>query len=202
MTLPENSLTYWTLVACVVIGIPASLILGVSIGGKALRALRTGVAISASRAEYRRTDTPSLYWLTLSLQAFNTTACLLVAFALASFPVLAAVSILPHGPPRARAEAEMMAMEAAAESYQADHGHYPTGDAAAISKALTGDGHSNHKVYIEWPAKSIAPSGALLDPWGTPYRLKSGHGFFIQSAGPNKRFEDSKAPGSDDISTA
>lgn len=197
MTSPDNSPVFWTLVICVLIGLPASLILGVWIGRKALHAWRSGVAISSSRAEYHRKEMPFLFWLTLSLQIFNTLACLLVALALAGFAILSLLGTR-QGHNVARPEAELMALEAGAESYKADHGHYPNGDDAAISKALTGP---NPKVYIEWPAKSIAPNGALLDPWGTPYRFKSGESFVIQSAGPNKRFEDPKAPGSDDIST-
>ena len=94
----------------------------------------------------------------------------------------------------------MAAVQAAAESDKADHGNYPTGDEAAVSKALTGSG-TDSKVYLEWPAKNISSSGALLDPWGTPYRFEAGEFFEVQSAGPNRRFEDPHAKGSDDLST-
>ncbi len=199
MTTLNDSPSFWALAICVVIGLPASLILGVSIGGKVIRSLRSGVAVSSSRAEYRRVETPPLFWLTLSLQAFNAAACLLVALALTALPLLAICGPIGQRSPT-RSLSGTMAIEAAAESYKADNGHFPSGDSVAISKALTGT-PADQKIYLEWPAKSTASNGALLDPWGTPYRFKSGESFTIQSAGPNKRFEDPHTPGSDDLAT-
>lgn len=199
MIILNNSLTFWTLAVCVVVGIPASLIFGVSISRKALSARRSGVAVSSSKAEYRRAEVPLLYWLTLGLQGFNAVACFVVALALAGFTVLFVLGSR-QGHNVSRPRVEIMAIAAAAESYKADHGHYPTGDEATVARALTG-AKPDGKLYLEWPARNIAPSGALLDPWGTPYHFKSGEFLEIQSAGPNKRFEDPSVAGRDDIST-
>jgi len=106
---------------------------------------------------------------------------------------------LSHDPrARGREQAEMVAMEAAFESYHADFGAYPEMRNAAVSQALSGQ-NSQHKVYMEFPTTMVNPDHLIVDPWGTPYEfsLVESHPE-IRSAGPNRKFE----TGGDDSSTS
>lgn len=78
---------------------------------------------------------------------------------------------------RARAKAEVAALEAALESYKADNGDYPTGtnNAAAqsfnlLTNLLPPVSATNKKVYFELPNKGMTNSaGYLTDPFGNTY---------------------------------
>ncbi len=149
-------------------------------------ALRTGVAVGMSRAEYRKDQMPGLYWLTVSLQAVNIVACSLICFALLILPILG----LDRGRIGGRAVSEIAALSAASDSYKADFGDYPAGANAAIFKALTGE-NSKQKVYFEPNKNQISSQGEVVDPWGTPYRFyRSGDVLNIRTAGANRKFGD------------
>jgi hypothetical protein len=84
--------------------------------------------------------------------------------------------------------------------YRCQFGDYPTGDNAAVLRALLG-----HNPAKEWfNAASYKgernAQGEDVDPWGTPYRIESdGHTVRMKSAGPNRRFDQPGTPGDDDI---
>lgn len=74
---------------------------------------------------------------------------------------------------RARAKAEVAALEAALESYKADNGDYPAGTnlaGATTFNLLTNLLPASNKVYFELPNKGMTNSmGYLTDPFGTTY---------------------------------
>ena len=85
------------------------------------------------------------------------------------------------------------------QQYREFVGSYPTGNNAAITKALLGQ--SEKKVLILAVRRSnINDKGEITDPWGTPYQFYFSHNeVLIRSAGPNKAFEDSAVPTADDL---
>ena len=85
------------------------------------------------------------------------------------------------------------------QQYREFLGTYPTGSLQEISKALSGQG--DKKVIIMATTKSKKNArGEMVDPWDTPIQFYfAQNGVMIRSAGPNKVFEDSKAPHSDDL---
>lgn len=78
-------------------------------------------------------------------------------------------------------------------------GSYPTGNNAQITKALLGQ--TEKKVLILAVRRSdVNDKGEIVDPWGTPLQFYFSHNeVLIRSAGPNKAFEDSAVPTSDDL---
>jgi hypothetical protein len=84
------------------------------------------------------------------------------------------------------------------QQYREFVGTYPTGNNAAIAKALLG--RTEKKVLILAVRKSdMNDKGEILDPWGTPLRFYfSDNEVMIRSAGPNKVWEDC-AISSDDL---
>jgi len=78
---------------------------------------------------------------------------------------------------RARAKAEVAALEAALESYKADNGDYPAGTNNPgtngfnlLTNLLPPVSASNSKVYFELPNKGMTNSaGYLTDPFGNTY---------------------------------
>jgi len=77
----------------------------------------------------------------------------------------------------------------ALESYKTKFGQFPSGDSAAVFRALRGE-NSDDMVFFQ--AASVSPDGSVLDPWGTPYKLYfSGDETIIRSAGPNRQFDGS-----------
>lgn len=85
------------------------------------------------------------------------------------------------------------------QQYKEFLGTYPTGNLQEISKALSGQG--DKKIIIMATTKSKKNArGEMVDPWDTPLQFYfAQNGVMIRSAGPNKVFEDSKTPNSDDL---
>jgi len=85
------------------------------------------------------------------------------------------------------------------QQYREFTGSYPTGNNAAIARALLG--RTEKKVLILAVRKSdMNDKGEILDPWGTPLRFYySENEVLIRSAGPNKVWEDSALPSADDL---
>jgi len=85
------------------------------------------------------------------------------------------------------------------QQYREFVGTYPTGNNAAIAKALLG--RTEKKVLILAVRKSdMNDKGEILDPWGTPLRFYFAENeVMIRSAGPNKVWEDSAIPTADDL---
>jgi hypothetical protein len=85
------------------------------------------------------------------------------------------------------------------QQYREFTGSYPTGNNAAIARALLG--RTDKKVLILAVRKSdMNDKGEILDPWGSPLRLYfSENEVLIRSAGPNKVWEDSGLPAADDL---
>ncbi len=85
------------------------------------------------------------------------------------------------------------------QQYKEFVGSYPTGNSAAIARALRGQ--TEKKVLILAVRHSdINDKGEILDPWGTPLRFYfSNDEVLIRSAGPNKAWEDTATPNSDDL---
>lgn len=85
------------------------------------------------------------------------------------------------------------------QQYKEFTGTYPTGNNIQITKALLGQ--TEKKVLILAVRRSdINDKGEIVDPWGTPLQFYFSHNeVLIRSAGPNKAFEDSAVPTSDDL---
>jgi hypothetical protein len=85
------------------------------------------------------------------------------------------------------------------QQYKEFVGNYPSGTLVDISKALTGQ--TDKKVLILVTRKSsLNTKGEIVDPWGTPIQIYfSNNAILIRSAGPNRVFEDSKTPMTDDL---
>lgn len=85
------------------------------------------------------------------------------------------------------------------QQYKEFAGTYPVGDNADIAKALLG--RTEKKILILAVRKSdLNNKGEITDPWGTPLQFYfSKNGVLIRSAGPNKIWEDSANPRSDDL---
>lgn len=116
-------------------------------------------------------------------------------FALVVLVMLLALMLLPRRwaiVDRARPiDLESSGIHLALESYKARFGQFPSGDSAAVFRALRGE-NSGHMVFFQCPAESVSPDGGVLDPWGTPYRLHlSGDEIIVRSAGPNRQFDGS-----------
>ena len=87
----------------------------------------------------------------------------------------------------------------ALQKYKEHVGSYPIGENVDVVKAL--EGNNPQHVFVDiGRRKTLNDKGELVDPWGTPFRIYfSGSGILIRSAGPNKRFDDSTVPNSDDF---
>ncbi|PWU17225.1 MAG: hypothetical protein C5B50_11765 [Verrucomicrobia bacterium] len=85
------------------------------------------------------------------------------------------------------------------QQYKEFVGTYPSGNNSQITRALTG--RTDKKVLILAVRHSdINDKGEILDPWGTPLAFYFSHNeVLIRSAGPNKVWEDSVNPTSDDL---
>lgn len=85
------------------------------------------------------------------------------------------------------------------QQYREFVGSYPTGNNAAIAKALLGQ--SDKKVLILAVRRSdMDDKGEILDPWRTPLQFYFSHNeVMIRSAGPNKVWEDAAIPTADDL---
>jgi hypothetical protein len=78
-------------------------------------------------------------------------------------------------------------------------GVYPTGNNVQITKALLG--RTDKRVMILAARRpDMNDKGEILDPWGTPLQFYfSNNEVMIRSAGPNKAWEDSATPTTDDL---
>jgi hypothetical protein len=87
----------------------------------------------------------------------------------------------------------------ALQQYKEFTGHYPTGQNLDIARALAGQGPE--KIVILTVRKNERNAkGELVDPWGTPLAFYfAGNSVLIRSAGPNRIWEDSASPASDDL---
>jgi hypothetical protein len=87
----------------------------------------------------------------------------------------------------------------ALQQYKERMGAYPAGGNADVARALQGN-NSKSLIILVGRRQNINEKGEFVDPWSTPLRIYfSGEGVLIRSAGPNKRFDDSSVPNSDDI---
>lgn len=85
------------------------------------------------------------------------------------------------------------------QQYREFVGSYPSGNNAAITKALLGQ--TDKKVLILAIRRSeLNDKGEIVDPWGMPYQFYFSYNeVMIRSAGPNKVFEDSAVGTADDL---
>jgi len=85
------------------------------------------------------------------------------------------------------------------QQYKEFVGTYPTGNNAAIAKALLGQ--TEKKVLILAVRRSdLNDKGEIMDPWRTPLQFYFSHNeVMIRSAGPNRVWEDSTSPTADDL---
>lgn len=83
--------------------------------------------------------------------------------------------------------------------YRTHVGSYPTGTPAEIAKALLEGANPKKIIIVAVKKADLNSKGEIVDPWGTPLKIYfANNEVIIRSAGPNKQFEDSKAPVSDD----
>ena len=85
------------------------------------------------------------------------------------------------------------------QQYKEFYGSYPEGSNVEIMKSLLGQ--KDKKVLILAARSSeLNDKGEITDPWGTPLLFYFAHNeVMIRSAGPNKAFEDSDVPTTDDL---
>jgi hypothetical protein len=85
------------------------------------------------------------------------------------------------------------------QQYKEFFKRYPTGTSADISKALSGQAEGKVVIFATANAKKN-DKGEIVDTWGTPIQFYFSHdAVMIRSAGPNKVWEDSRYPSSDDL---
>ena len=90
-----------------------------------------------------------------------------------------------------RIDIETSQIRVALQTYEAAFGAFPLGDSSAVFRALRGD-NPQKIIFLQCRAESVSPDGAMLDPWGTTYKIYfSGKELLIRSAGANKQFDDS-----------
>ena len=95
-------------------------------------------------------------------------------------------------------EIETTGIHQALQKYKTTYGKFPAGDSAAIFRALRGE-NPRQIVFFQCRAGSLSKDGAMLDPWGTPYKVYfSDEEALVRSAGPNKEFDDSRNKHFDD----
>jgi hypothetical protein len=85
------------------------------------------------------------------------------------------------------------------QQYKEFVGAYPTGNNAAIARAMLGQ--TEKKVLILAVRRAdLNDKGEILDPWGTPLKFYFSHDeVLIRSAGPNKVWEDAVVANADDL---
>jgi hypothetical protein len=87
----------------------------------------------------------------------------------------------------------------ALQQYKEKLGAYPTGNNADIARALSG---KNAKSVIVVVSNRIPQNekGEYVDPWGTPVMIYfAGNSVLVRSAGPNRKWEDSRHELADDL---
>ena len=86
------------------------------------------------------------------------------------------------------------------QQYKEFVGSYPTGNNAAVTKALLGQTGEKKVLILAVRRADMNDKGELVDPWGTPLQFYFSHNeVLIRSAGPNKVWEDSAIPTADDL---
>jgi hypothetical protein len=86
------------------------------------------------------------------------------------------------------------------QQYREFLGSYPTGNNAAIAKALLGRGDKKVVILTARNHCQLDEKGQIVDPWGTPLQFYfSDSEVLIRSAGPNKLWEDTAVPFADDL---
>ncbi len=84
-------------------------------------------------------------------------------------------------------------------SYRDDFRTYPSGDNFSVTKVLRGDNPAKTKYHSSYKQERNS-HGEDLDPWGTPYLIKSdGNKVQIKSAGSNRTFDQIGSTNYDDI---
>ncbi len=92
----------------------------------------------------------------------------------------------------------------ALQNYRQALGHFPAGDTSKMMAALSGKQNANPSapkilLITEFQFKKN-DQGQALDPWNTPLQIfLAEESVLIRSAGPNRSFEDSSDPKSDDL---
>jgi hypothetical protein len=87
----------------------------------------------------------------------------------------------------------------ALQKYKEHVGTYPRGGNAEIARALKGQNPKNVIILVGRKSE-LNEKGELVDPWTTPLRIYfTDIGVLVRSAGPNRRFDDSTTPESDDF---
>jgi len=90
-------------------------------------------------------------------------------------------------------------LRASLNSYRIDFGTYPRGDNASVIHVLSGDNPTKTQYHSSY-AQERNSHGEDLDPWGTPYFIKSdGNNVQIKSAGTNRKFDELGSTNYDDI---
>ena len=86
------------------------------------------------------------------------------------------------------------------QQYREFTGSYPTGNNAAISRDLMGQGEKKVVILTARKNSELNEKGEILDPWKTAVRFYfSDNEVMIRSAGPNRIWEDSAVPFGDDL---
>ena len=86
------------------------------------------------------------------------------------------------------------------QQYREFIGSYPTGNNAAIAKALLGRTDKKVLILAVRNKSDINDKGEILDPWRTPFRFYfADNEVMIRSAGPNQVWEDSDVQTADDL---
>ncbi|HEY6169097.1 MAG TPA: hypothetical protein VI454_13730 [Verrucomicrobiae bacterium] len=87
----------------------------------------------------------------------------------------------------------------ALQQYKDKVGTYPSGNNADVAKALSGK-NAKSVIVIVSNRIPVNEKNEFVDQWGTPLTIYfSGNSVLVRSAGPNKKFEDSRTRLSDDI---
>ncbi|PYK96620.1 MAG: hypothetical protein DME18_06675 [Verrucomicrobia bacterium] len=108
-------------------------------------------------------------------------------------------SLMPIDPKVAEFQADADRLIQGLQQYKAFFKHYPTGTPAEISAALSGQAEGKVVIFATANAKKN-DKGEIVDTWGTPLQFYFSHdSVMIRSAGPNKVWEDSRHPSSDDL---
>jgi hypothetical protein len=90
-------------------------------------------------------------------------------------------------------------LHASLNSYRIDFGSYPRGDNASVTRILCGENPTKTQYHSSYVQEKNS-HGEDLDPWGTPYFIKSdGNKVQIKSAGSNRKFDELGSINYDDI---
>ena len=97
--------------------------------------------------------------------------------------------VIHRDPGVSRDKYEMQSLAMAMKQYQAEYGHFPTGESKAIIAALSGD-NPRKMVFLDWTETSRHRASMDADPWGTPYRIMTvSNDVVITCAGPDQIYD-------------